>query len=264
MGSPYVVSQFPEIQTYFCTFSNVKDSEISAVKAMFGEIPMTGHLPVTIPNIAAAARASEPLLNVPGEVRNEIRYSQSSVILAAAALTVLLAACSIQVDDKDKEAKKVDIQTPLANLKVDTSEASTDNGIPVYPGATPRPDQSGDKHRANVNIGAMGFGLKVIAAEYVTPDSPEKVKAFYVDKLKKCGNVLECRGTGEATTDRKVTGTMMDDGDKPVSCGGAHGDGWELKVGTSNNQHIVAIQPDGSGTRFGTVLVQIHGKEGTL
>jgi beta-N-acetylhexosaminidase len=52
MGSPYVISQFPEIETYLCTFSNVKVSEISAVKAMFGEIPMSGHLPVTIPNIA--------------------------------------------------------------------------------------------------------------------------------------------------------------------------------------------------------------------
>ena len=52
MGSPYVLSQFPEAQTYFCTYSNVKDSEISAVKAMFGEIPMPGRLPVTIPNIA--------------------------------------------------------------------------------------------------------------------------------------------------------------------------------------------------------------------
>jgi beta-N-acetylhexosaminidase len=52
MGSPYVVSQFPEIQTYLCTFSNMHVSEMSAVKAMFGEIPMTGHMPVTIPNIA--------------------------------------------------------------------------------------------------------------------------------------------------------------------------------------------------------------------
>jgi beta-N-acetylhexosaminidase len=52
LGSPYVVTQFPEAQTYLCTFSNVKDSEMSAVKAMFGEIPMTGHLPVTIPGIA--------------------------------------------------------------------------------------------------------------------------------------------------------------------------------------------------------------------
>jgi len=52
MGSPYVLAQFPEAQTYLCTYSNVKASEMSAVKAMFGEISMDGHLPVTIPNVA--------------------------------------------------------------------------------------------------------------------------------------------------------------------------------------------------------------------
>jgi beta-N-acetylhexosaminidase len=53
MGSPYIASQLPEIQTYVCTYSNAQVSEMSAVKAMFGEIPMPGRLPVTIPNIAA-------------------------------------------------------------------------------------------------------------------------------------------------------------------------------------------------------------------
>ncbi|HEY4899409.1 MAG TPA: hypothetical protein VIH91_01190 [Terriglobales bacterium] len=182
--------------------------------------------------------------------------------LSAAALALMLAACTIHVDDKDKDAKKVDIQTPLANLKVDTSESSTDNGIPVYPGATPRPESNGDKHRANVNIGAMGFGLKVIAAEYDTPDSPEKVKAFYLEKLKKWGDVLECRGTSGDEDANVHLG--KDDGDQKLTCGDSKGDGWELKVGTRNNQHLVAVKPEGSGTRFGTVLVQIHGKEGTL
>lgn len=185
------------------------------------------------------------------------------MILAAAALTMLLAACSIHVDDKDKEAKKVDIKTPLADLKVDTSSASTDNGIPVYPGATLRAAEGDNNHRANVNIGAMGFGVKVIAVEYLTPDSPEKVKAFYTDKLKQWGNVLVCRGTG-GDHGSKSDWNSMDDGNKPVSCGDSHGDGWELKTGTNNNQHLVAIQSDGLGTRFGTVFVQIHGKEGTL
>src|SRR5271166_4309979 len=122
-------------------------------------------------------------------------------VIVFAVLTMLLAGCSIKVDDKDKDAKKVDIQTPMANLKVDTSAASTDNGIAIYPGATPRPESGGDKHRANVNISGLGFGVKVIAAEYVTPDSPEKVKDFYADKLKKFGNVLECRGTGGGKED---------------------------------------------------------------
>ena len=60
MGNPYIAAQFPEVQTYLCTFSDAQVSEISAVKAMFGEIPMPGRLPVTIPNIAAAALAWEP------------------------------------------------------------------------------------------------------------------------------------------------------------------------------------------------------------
>jgi len=186
----------------------------------------------------------------------------SSMSLAAFVLVTLLAACSIHVDDKDKDAKKVDIQTPLANLKVDTSQNSTDNGIPIYPGATPRPASGDDQHRANVNISAMGFGVKVIANEYVTADSPEKVKAFYLDKLKEFGNVLECKGTGDHGGHHG--GDWNNDADKPVSCGNGNGPGWELKTGTEHNQHLVAINPDGSGTRFGTVLIQIHGKEATL
>ena len=67
MGSPYVVSQFPEVQTYFCTFSNMHVSEISAVKAMFGEISMSGHMPVTIPNIAVrGAGLNSPALRFSG------------------------------------------------------------------------------------------------------------------------------------------------------------------------------------------------------
>jgi beta-N-acetylhexosaminidase len=52
MGNPYLASGFPKIQTYMCTFSNATVSEVSAVKALFGEIPIRGHLPVTIPNVA--------------------------------------------------------------------------------------------------------------------------------------------------------------------------------------------------------------------
>jgi beta-N-acetylhexosaminidase len=52
MGNPYLASDFPKIENYICTFSNATVSEIAAVKALFGEIPIRGHLPVTIPNVA--------------------------------------------------------------------------------------------------------------------------------------------------------------------------------------------------------------------
>jgi beta-N-acetylhexosaminidase len=52
MGNPYVAQDFPAVQNYLCTFSNAGISEISAVKALFGEISIRGRLPVSIPNIA--------------------------------------------------------------------------------------------------------------------------------------------------------------------------------------------------------------------
>jgi beta-N-acetylhexosaminidase len=52
MGNPYLASDFPKIENYMCTFSNASVSEVGAIKALFGEIPIRGHLPVSIPNVA--------------------------------------------------------------------------------------------------------------------------------------------------------------------------------------------------------------------
>lgn len=69
MGNPYVVQDFPGIQNYVCAFSNATVSERAVVKALFGEIPIGGHLPVTIPGVAARGdgmeRAARPSANQP-------------------------------------------------------------------------------------------------------------------------------------------------------------------------------------------------------
>ncbi len=49
MGNPYLLSGFPKTAVYLATFSSTPPSETSAVKALFGEIPISGHMPVTIP-----------------------------------------------------------------------------------------------------------------------------------------------------------------------------------------------------------------------
>jgi beta-N-acetylhexosaminidase len=59
MGNPYLAQSFPMIQNYLCTFSNVSIAEISAVKALFGEVAIHGHLPVTIPGIAERGAGME-------------------------------------------------------------------------------------------------------------------------------------------------------------------------------------------------------------
>jgi beta-N-acetylhexosaminidase len=52
MGNPYLLTAFPKTAAYLATFSSTSPSELSAVKALFGEIPIGGHLPVTIPGFA--------------------------------------------------------------------------------------------------------------------------------------------------------------------------------------------------------------------
>jgi beta-N-acetylhexosaminidase len=64
MGNPYLAADFPKIENYMCTFSNASVSELSAVKALFGEIAIRGHLPVSIPNIAQRGTGLERPLQV--------------------------------------------------------------------------------------------------------------------------------------------------------------------------------------------------------
>ncbi len=59
MGNPYVAADFPKIENYMCTFSNATVSEIAAVRALFGEIAIRGHLPVSIAGVAARGSGLE-------------------------------------------------------------------------------------------------------------------------------------------------------------------------------------------------------------
>ena len=67
MGNPYVAQDFPAVQNYLCTFSNAGISEISAVKALFGEIAIRGHLPVSIPNVAQRGAGIERPVQIADE-----------------------------------------------------------------------------------------------------------------------------------------------------------------------------------------------------
>jgi beta-N-acetylhexosaminidase len=52
LGNPYLLRDYPKVTAYLATFSSVAPSEIAAVKALWGEIAIRGHLPVTIPGEA--------------------------------------------------------------------------------------------------------------------------------------------------------------------------------------------------------------------
>jgi beta-glucosidase-like glycosyl hydrolase len=52
-GTPYVIRDMPQLQTYFCAYGIQSVMQTAVVKALFGEAPVTGKLPVTIPGMFA-------------------------------------------------------------------------------------------------------------------------------------------------------------------------------------------------------------------
>ncbi|MGE5570985.1 MAG: glycoside hydrolase family 3 N-terminal domain-containing protein [Rhodospirillales bacterium] len=52
LGNPYLARSFPGISAYVAVYSPASPCERAAVKAIFGEIPFRGKLPVTIPGVA--------------------------------------------------------------------------------------------------------------------------------------------------------------------------------------------------------------------
>jgi beta-N-acetylhexosaminidase len=52
LGNPYLVRSFPNVAAYLTTYSPTPTSETALAKALFGEIAITGHLPVTITGVA--------------------------------------------------------------------------------------------------------------------------------------------------------------------------------------------------------------------
>lgn len=196
--------------------------------------------------------------------KNRLRLINRLTLGAVILAMMVCGACSVNVKKEDNgEDKQVDIKTPLGGIHVSKGVNPEDVGIPIYPGAHLKQEDSGsDNKSANVNISSFGFGLKVVALEYVSKDSPEKVVAFYKDRLKTYGNVLVCH-TSHLNVDSDIKKHGNDDSHE-LACEGSSGVNVELKVGTRENQHIVAVEPEGNGSSFSLVYVRTHGKDAEI
>ncbi|MFN0165164.1 MAG: glycoside hydrolase family 3 protein [Bryobacteraceae bacterium] len=53
LGNPYLIRRFDKVAAYMTTYSPVAPAETAMVRALFGDVPPEGKLPVTIPGIAA-------------------------------------------------------------------------------------------------------------------------------------------------------------------------------------------------------------------
>jgi hypothetical protein len=173
--------------------------------------------------------------------------------------------------DSDNQNKNLDIRSSVGDLHVGNDADARKAGLPVYPGARLKSDgqdkgQDKDKDQANLSILTEAFGFKLVVAKYDSNDAPAKIVDFYRDKLKKYGKVLECHsqkhgGDIEAHEDSKDSNHS-----KELKCDENSGPVTELKVGTEDDQHLVAIEPSdaGKGTTFALVYLHTRGKRGDI
>ena len=177
-------------------------------------------------------------------------------------LAVLIAAAGIaQAQEADKH---LDIESSVANLHVGNDGDARETGLPPYPGARLKHDEE-NNGRANLGLFSSAFGIKLVVAHYDSDDSPAKVSAFYRDKLKKYGKVLECRSSDGGGDIQVGDGDRDSPDSKELKCDGDNrGKDIELKAGTENNQRIVAIKPESNGSSFALVYFHVRGKEGSI
>ena len=163
---------------------------------------------------------------------------------------LLLAGCHVS-DHKNGNNDNVDIGTPFGSMQVKTNN-NTDTsaiGIAAYPGAVPVKDNDKDSNSADINMSFGSFHLGVKAAGFQTPDSQDKVVAFYKNDLARYGDVIECAND---TAIGQPTRTSQG-----LSCDTKHGStgdhGVELRTGSELHQHIVDIEAHDGGTKIGLV-----------
>jgi hypothetical protein len=191
-------------------------------------------------------------------------------LVSTASLGILLtltAGCRID-EHKSGDGKNDDVKiaTPFGGMSVKTNEAVVEGGVglSVYPGAVQVKKENGkDNGAADINMSFGSFHLGVKAISYRTPDSPDKVLAFYRQDMAHFGSVILCKGTtAVGTPDHTQDGLTCDkergnnihiDDDRSQQ---------ELKAGSKQHQHIVAIQTEGGSTKIGLIALDLPGHLG--
>jgi len=188
-----------------------------------------------------------------------------SIFAVAFGVAMAIPSFAAQPQNTDSgQDKHLDIQSSVGDLHMGNDGDARKAGLPLYPGARLRHDED-NGNALNLGVLTDAFGMKLVVAKYDSEDAPGKVVDFYREHLKKYGKVLECHRSkhdGDADVD-----VNDDKNSKELKCEGDNaGPVTELKVGTADNQHVVAIEPhDGhGGSTFALVYVHTRGKQGDI
>lgn len=180
-------------------------------------------------------------------------------------LVLPLTGCRVHSHRGSDGGKDVDIATPLGGLSVKTDSATVQRklGLPLYPAAMPEQRKGDDNSSADVDMNFGAFHLRVLAMGFTSADAPDKVEAFYRTALSQYSDVITCRNHQPVGKPERTGLGLTCADDNHVHAGKAHevdadsDSDLELKAGSKSRQHIVSLQPQGTGTKFGLVALEL-------
>jgi len=136
LGSPYLIERFPQADTWLSAFGISEVAQISVARAMFGEIPVRGHLPVTIPGVDMKAGygidlPASPMKLQPMDRRGEAQLQSAFKVVEGAVAEKVFPGAALAVGyrgkvsyhafgrltyEKDAPETKIDTMYDLASL----------------------------------------------------------------------------------------------------------------------------------------------------
>jgi hypothetical protein len=142
-----------------------------------------------------------------------------------------------------------------AGAFISQDASAKDVGLPLYPGSKPVVEKD-KSHSQSANMGLWlgGAGFQLVVVKMQTPDSPEKVAAYYRKALAKYGTVLDCTNPPSQANEKHTPNALSCDDDK------ADTGGMLFKAGTKEVQHLVSVDRDGTGTIYALVYLVAKGK----
>lgn len=106
-GSPYLIERFPQAETWIAAFGISDVAQISIARALFGQIPVQGHLPVTIPGVDLHAGfgielAANPMTLQPMDERAEAKLQPVFSVIEKAIADKAFPGATLAVGYRDK------------------------------------------------------------------------------------------------------------------------------------------------------------------
>lgn len=169
--------------------------------------------------------------------------------MGAMVLGLVFSPLPLAAQNKGEQGKKDSKKGVGFVLSEDVTEQ--DLGLPIYPGARKYKDQSDSSSAVQMGLRGGSSGFKLVVLKLESDEPPAKVADFYRKALAVYGRVLECaKPPAKTEKPAESSGELTCDDDDSA------GQGFTLKAGSKEKQHVVAVKPAGSRTHFALVYVE--------